>query len=59
VPTGSEGGGEPLASKIGVGSTITIIDVLSNNDMPDNKKKGILIGIFGLTPDEADALLNP
>ena len=50
---------EPLASKIGVGSTVTIIDVLSNSDLEDGKKKGILISIFGLSPEEADKLLNP
>ena len=60
VPTESNNAdSEPLASKIGVGSTVTIIDVLSNSDLEDGKKKGILISIFGLSPEEADKLLNP
>lgn len=58
APTVTEGGEESLASKLGVGGTQALTAIMDSPNLPEDKKRGMLAVIFGLSEEELDTLFE-
>lgn len=51
-------GSDPLAVKLGVGGTQSLIDLLANPSLNEEAKKNGLVILFGMTPEDAAKLVS-